>query len=182
MKTSVSPRNKRRSTGAFSFVEVLIGMVILQIALLSFFLINQSSSSQSMDAYYEFLAASLGSEVVEFTQGMGYEWADKFIAKPDIFPLDTWHGVLEKPIFAATSYFRECDSFERMISMKKVSSRKARSTTGVISTRVDSFFPFLTMPFNMASIEVLSSKTDTKINSDKTTQSHLSKTTRGISA
>ncbi len=122
MKTSVSPRNKRRSTGAFSFVEVLIGMVILQIALLSFFLINQSSSSQSMDAYYEFLAASLGSEVVEFTQGMGYEWADKFIAKPDIFPLDTWHGVLEKPIFAATSYFRECDSFERMISMKKVSS------------------------------------------------------------
>ncbi len=119
MKISVSPRNKRRSTGAFSFVEVLIGMVILQIALLSFFLINQSSSSQSMDAYYEFLAASLGSEVIEFTQGMGYEWADKFIIKPDIFPLDTWHGVLEKPIFAATSYFRECDSFERMISMKK---------------------------------------------------------------
>ena len=49
----------------FSFIEVLIGMVILQIALLSFFLINQSSSSQSMDAYYEFLANSLGNEVIE---------------------------------------------------------------------------------------------------------------------
>ena len=106
----------------FSFVEVLIGMVILQIALLSFFLINQSSSSQSMDAYYEFLASSLGSEVIEFTQGMGYDWAAKYITKPDIFPLDTWLGVLDKPIFAATSYFRECDSFERLISMQKVSN------------------------------------------------------------
>jgi hypothetical protein len=105
----------------FSFVEVLIGMVILQIALLSFFLINQSSSSQSMDAYYEFLASSLGNEVIEFTQGMGYEWAEKYIEKSDLFPLGKWHGVLEKPIFAATSYFRECDSFERLINMKKVS-------------------------------------------------------------
>ena len=111
--------NRRRG---FSFVEVLIGMVILQIALLSFFMINQSSSSQSMDAYYEFLASSLGSEVIEFTQGMGYEWAEKYLDKPDIFPLGTWHGVLEKPIFAATSYFRECDSFERLVSMQKVSS------------------------------------------------------------
>lgn len=111
---------KRRG---FSFVEVLIGMVILQIALLSFFLINQSSSSQSMDAYYEFLGYSLGNEVIEFTQGMGYEWADKYMSKPDLFPLDSWHGVLEKPIFAPTSYFRECDSFERKITMQKVSGQ-----------------------------------------------------------
>ncbi len=110
---------KRRG---FSFIEVLIGMVILQIALLSFFLINQSSSSQSMDAYYEFLANSLGNEVIEFVQGMGYEWAVKYLDKPDLFPLGEWHGVLEKPIFAATSYFRECDSFERLINMQKVSS------------------------------------------------------------
>ncbi len=122
MKISPSVRNKMHTRRGFSFVEVLIGMVILQIALLSFFLINQSSSSQSMDAYYEFLANSLGSEVIEFTQGMGYSWAEKYIAKPDLFPLGTWHGVLEKPIFAASSYFRECDSFERMISMAKVSS------------------------------------------------------------
>lgn len=107
----------------FSFVEVLIGMVILQIALLSFFLINQSSSSQSMDAYYEFLGHSLGSEVIEFTQGMGYEWAEKYMSKPDLFPLDSWHGVLEKPIFAPTSYFRECDSFERNVVMKKVTGQ-----------------------------------------------------------
>jgi hypothetical protein len=110
-----------RSKG-FSFVEVLIGMVILQIALLSFFLINQSSSSQSMDAYYEFLGHSLGNEVIEFCQGMGYEWADKYIAKPDLFPLNDWHGVLDKPIFSQTSYFRECEFFERLVSMEKVSS------------------------------------------------------------
>lgn len=106
----------------FSFVEVLIGMVILQIALLSFFLINQSSSAQSMDAYYEFLGYSLGNEVIEFCQGMGYDWAEKYIGKPDLFPLDTWHGVLDKPIFSQASYFRECDSFERLIEMKKVSA------------------------------------------------------------
>lgn len=111
---------KRRG---FSFVEVLIGMVILQIALLSFFLINQSSNSQSMDAYYEFLGYSLGNEVIEFTQGMGYEWAIQYTTKPDLFPLDAWHGILEKPIFAPTSYFRECDSFERIVSMKKVSGQ-----------------------------------------------------------
>jgi len=110
---------KRRG---FSFIEVLIGMVILQIALLSFFLINQSSSSQSMDAYYEFLANSLGNEVIEFVQGLGYEWAVKYLDKPELFPLGVWHGVLEKPLFAATSYFRECDSFERLINMQKVSS------------------------------------------------------------
>ncbi len=104
-----------------SFVEVLIGMVILQIALLSFFLINQSSSSQSMDAYYEFLGNTLGNELIEFSQGMGYEWAKKFMKAPDLFPLDTWHGVLEKPIFSSTSYFRECDSFERLVSMRELS-------------------------------------------------------------
>lgn len=104
----------------FSFVEVLIGMVILQIALLSFFLINQSSSAQSMDAYYEFLGYSLGNEAIEFCQGMGYDWAAKYISKPDLFPLDSWHGVLDKPIFSQASYFRECDSFERMINMRKV--------------------------------------------------------------
>ena len=105
----------------FSLVEVLIGLVIMQIALLSFFLINESSNTQSMDAYYEFLAHSLGKETVEFSQGMGYSWAKKYITKPDIFPLDSWHGVLEKPIFSDTSYFREADSFERRVNFKEVS-------------------------------------------------------------
>lgn len=104
----------------FSLVEVLIGLVIMQIALLSFFMINESSNSKSMDAYYEFLAHSLGKELIEFTQGMGYEWAEKFSKTPDLFPLDTWHGVLEKPIFSDTSYFREADSFERRVNFKKV--------------------------------------------------------------
>lgn len=107
----------------FSLVEVLIGLVIMQIALLSFFMINESSNSKSMDAYYEFLAHSLGKEIIEFTHGMGYEWAEKFSANPDLFPLDTWHGILEKPIFPAApadSYFREVESFERRVNFKKV--------------------------------------------------------------
>lgn len=104
----------------FSLVEVLIGLVIMQIALLSFFAINESSNSKSMDAYYEFLAHSLGKELIEFTQGMGYGWANKYITKPDLFPLDEWHGVLEKPIFSDSTYFREASSFERRVRLEKV--------------------------------------------------------------
>jgi hypothetical protein len=106
---------------AFSLIEVLIGLVIMQIALLSFFLINESSNSQSMDAYYEFLAHSLSKEIIEFTQGMGYEWGSKYIDNPDLFPLDEWHSILENPIFSEASYFRETDSFERKVSLSKVS-------------------------------------------------------------
>ncbi|GAB4280408.1 MAG: hypothetical protein Kow0029_24950 [Candidatus Rifleibacteriota bacterium] len=114
----------------FSLIEVLIGLVIMQIALLSFFLINESSNTKSMDAYYEFLAHSLGKEVVEFTQGMGYAWAKKYMDKPDIFPLDEWHGILEKPLFSATTYFREADAFERRVNFKKVS----KSGEGILVT------------------------------------------------
>ncbi|MBU1106372.1 MAG: prepilin-type N-terminal cleavage/methylation domain-containing protein [Candidatus Riflebacteria bacterium] len=116
---SIFQKNKQHR--GFSLIEVLIGMVIMSVALLSFFLINQTSSSQSMDAYYEFLAQTLGNETVEFCQGMGYAWALKYMDKPDIFPLNEWHGILDKPIFSKTSYFRECDSFERMVNMSKIS-------------------------------------------------------------
>lgn len=106
----------------FSFIEILIGMVILQVALLSFFLINQSSRAQSLDAYYEFLAHSLGNEVIEFCQGMGYKWASKYADSQDIFPLDEWHPVLEKPIFSESSYFRESEAFERYVSFSPLES------------------------------------------------------------
>lgn len=96
-------------------------MFIMSVALLSYFFINQASSSQSMDAYYEFLGQTIGNETIEFCQGMGHAWAVKYMDKPDIFPLKEWHGVLDKPIFSKTSYFRECDSFERIVEMTKVS-------------------------------------------------------------
>lgn len=116
---SILSKSKRRR--GFSLIEVLIGMVIMSVALLSYFLVNQASSSQSMDAYYEFLGQTLGNETVEFCQGMGHEWAIKYMKKPDLFPLKEWHGVLEKPIFSKTSYFRECDSFERIVEMTRIS-------------------------------------------------------------
>ena len=117
----ISIFQKNKQYRGFSLIEVLLGMVIMAVALLSYFLINQASSSQSMDAYYEFLGQTLGNETVEFCQGMGHAWALKYMEKPDIFPLNEWHGVLNKPIFAKTSYFRECDSFERMVNMSKIS-------------------------------------------------------------
>lgn len=121
MKTLALVRIRIVKRKGFSLIEVLIGMVIMSVALLSFFMINESSNSKSMDAYYEFLAHSLGKELVEFTHGMGYEWAQKYMTKPDLFPLDEWHGILEKPIFSDSTYFREADSFERKVNFKKVS-------------------------------------------------------------
>lgn len=104
---------------AFSMVEIIIALVVMQFALFSFFMINHSSNSKTMDAYYEFLGESLGEEVIDFCQGMGYKWALKYIKSPDLFPLNTWHGCLDKPIFERDSYFRECDSFERKVRFSK---------------------------------------------------------------
>ena len=118
MKSIMRENRKRRG---FSLIETLIGMVIMAVALLSYFLINQASSSQSMDAYYEFLGQTLGNETIEFCQGMGFDWAGKYLQNPDLFPLGEWHGVIDRPIFSKTSYFRECDSFERLVNMSKVS-------------------------------------------------------------
>lgn len=106
---------------AFSMVEIIIALVVMQFALLSFFMINHSSNSKTMDAYYEFIGESLGEEVVDFCQGMGYKWALKYIKSPDLFPLNTWHGCLDKPIFDPDSYFRECGSFERIVKFSKQS-------------------------------------------------------------
>jgi len=117
----ISAFQGNRKKRGFSLIEVMIGSVIMAVALFSYFLINQASSSQSMDAYYEFLGQTIGNETIEFCHGMGHAWALKYMEKPDMFPLNEWHGVLEKPIFSVTSYFRECDSFERMIIMSKVS-------------------------------------------------------------
>lgn len=105
---------------AFSMIEILIAIVVMSVALLSFFIINQSSNSKSMDAYYEFLGESLGSETIDFCRGMGYNWAMKYLVKPDIFPLNKWHNCLEYPIFGKTTYFRECGSFERKVNFSKV--------------------------------------------------------------
>jgi hypothetical protein len=130
MISILQKKAKFRSRRGFSLVEILIGSIILQIALLSFFLINQASNSQSMDAYYEFLGCSLGKEVLELCQGMEYEWAKSYKDKQDLFPLSTWHGVLDKPIFDKTTYFRECGAFERKISFTPV----AKDGNGILVT------------------------------------------------
>ena len=127
MKTSVSPRNKRRSTGAFSFVEVLIGMVILQIALLSFFLINQSSSSQSMDAYYEFLAFSLAREPIEIFRGFGYDYlkmiADGNVSPPAWYPVGAFKDI-DFDLMSDMQYPAEARLFQRQIELTPVNSGK----------------------------------------------------------
>ena len=100
----------------FSMVEIIIALVVMQFALLSFFMINHSSNAKTMDAYYEYLSESLGEEVIDLCHGMGYKWAIKYIKHPDIFPLNKWHSCVAKPIFDKDSYFKECGAFERYVT------------------------------------------------------------------
>lgn len=125
----------------FSLIEILVGMFIMAIVLLSFFAINQSSSHQSMDAYYEFIGNTLGNNVIEFCQGMGYEWTNRYIDKPYIFPLDTWHEVVDHSNLSNSTsilpvgHYQEIESyehFERHVVMKKILGTKEGSGNGIL--------------------------------------------------
>ena len=124
---------KHSNSFAFSMIEVLIAIFVMSVALLSFFSINQSSNSKSMDSYYEFLAGSLGEETINFCRGMGADWAIGYMKLPknkqDIFPLGRWCNCKDKPICKGCYYFRECSSFERKVVFKPV---KKDGETGVL--------------------------------------------------
>lgn len=122
----------------FTLVELLIAIFILQMSLMAFLSVNQSTSSKSMGAYYKFMAFSLGKEVIDYCQGMGYEWAASYIdaaAANSPFPLSScdngnWHNVTDYFIFSKNlknetidvndAYFSECNVFERRIEFKKL--------------------------------------------------------------
>ena len=108
----------------------------MAVALLSFFSINQSSNRQSMNSYYQFLGESLGSEVIEFCHGMGYNWAIKYMGKHDVFPLNKWHNCLAYPIFNKTGYFRECGSFERKVTFTKVSDSSSDENAVLVIVKI----------------------------------------------
>jgi prepilin-type N-terminal cleavage/methylation domain-containing protein len=117
----------------FSLVELMIAITILLISLLTFFMVNQSTSSRSMESYYKYMAYSLGNEVINYCQGMGYQWAKAHkdtagATKP--FPLNDWHKVVDNLIFTegedgeelllTDTYFSECNIFERKVEFKEV--------------------------------------------------------------
>ncbi len=138
---------------AFTLVELLIAIFILQLSLMAFFTVNQSTSSRGMEAYYKFMAYSLGKEVIDFSQGMGYRWAkahlDSKESKP--FPLSDcssgpWHKVTDHLIFSKNlndedvdvndAYFSECKSFERRIEFKEIKADQpdGKSVNGILIT------------------------------------------------
>lgn len=118
----------------FSFIELLIGIIILLLSLMTFFTVNQATSSKSMTSYYKFMANSIGSEVIDFCQGMGYHWAKQHLGSgaSTPFPLSSWHRVSDHNIFSKNirnedinlddSYFSESKYFERKIELQEITT------------------------------------------------------------
>lgn len=132
----------------FTLIELLISLVILLLALMAFFTVNQATSSRSMGAYYKYMAFSLGKEVIDYSHGMGYKWAvlHKNSTRTKPFPLSKdgisgWHSISDNFIFSKNfkgttidqndAYFAECEMFERKIEFKEVKIVKKDTYRGM---------------------------------------------------
>lgn len=137
----------------FTLVELLIGLVILLLSLMAFFTVNQSTSSRSMGAYYKYMAFSLGREVIDYSQGMGYKWAVAHMksTSKEPFPLSKdgvsgWHNISDYFIFSKNitgasidlndAYFAECEMFERKIEFKEVNKGKYKGIRIIVQLRM----------------------------------------------
>jgi len=110
---------------AFSFVELLIGLIFLSLVLLSLMWMNSSSNRGAMDAYYEMLAFSLAREPIEIFRGFGYDWARTYPAHPlPDFPVAEWRPVLIDP---NALYPVEAGSFQRFLELEPVERNGVRA-------------------------------------------------------
>ena len=107
----------RRGT---TFIELLIGLFLLAMVLLSLIWMNRTSNRAAMDSYYEMVALSLAREPIEVFRGFGYAWLSTYDSHPiDDFPTFTWkkvtgaaYSVQQRPI--------ETEIFQRHIALENV--------------------------------------------------------------
>ena len=123
--------NKRR---AFTLVEIIIAMFLMMIVMLSFFMLNQSSTKSSMDAYYEMLAFSLAREPIEVFRGFGYDVVkgiyDKSIPCPKPYEIDKETKIEFNPN-VDLQYPADAENFTRYIHLEEVNDKCINITVTV---------------------------------------------------
>lgn len=115
--------NKKK---AFTLIEIVIGMAMFMIVLLSVFMLNQSSNQSSMDAYYEVLAFSLAREPIEVFRGLGYETVLKICKdnkqSPALYKVGEDTDIEYNPGIEL-QYPAEAESFKRRIDLEAKTSK-----------------------------------------------------------
>ena len=101
---------------AFTFLELLIAILFLSVALLSLFHTVSFSNRESMDASFEFTAMSLAREPLEVFRGFGYEWLSKYADHPLAQFPEGWADIA-KIDPDAISYPVDALQFKRWISL-----------------------------------------------------------------
>lgn len=121
--SSTAPLRTNRPRGGFTILEILIAIMFLAFAILSFMWLNQTSNRGSMDAYFEFLAFSLAQEPIEIYRGLGYEQVCRYLTNSDAplpkYPLDTWIDITDDPTSDA-QHPPDAAMFSRRIEMQPV--------------------------------------------------------------
>lgn len=108
-----------------TFLEVLLTMVLLSVALLALLSTTSSANRGSQDAYYEFMAFSLAKEPIEIFRGFGYHWLSEYEKHPlPPFPLD-WAPISDSQL-GMVLHPAEAASFRRTISLTKVGNDRTR--------------------------------------------------------
>jgi len=101
---------------AFSFVELLMAVLIVSSLLCFLPVINQVSKKQTLDAYYGFMATSIAIETLELFRGLGYEWVEEFESSPEFFQ-DSKNATEHSPFGA--NYPADAAMFQRIVSVNK---------------------------------------------------------------
>jgi type II secretory pathway pseudopilin PulG len=130
MSMSRPSRHPSRQRWGFTLIEILIAMMFMSFAILSYLWLNQASSRGAMDAYYELLAFSLAREPIEIYRGLGYEQLDRYIVHGDAplprYPLGAWTPLTDDP-FSSVQYPPEALQFSRHISLTPVNQHGVKA-------------------------------------------------------
>jgi hypothetical protein len=65
-----------------TFIEVLVSLMFFAMLIFPLFVLSSMATRGSMDAYYEFLAGSLGQEPIDVFRSLGYKWLVDYSSHP----------------------------------------------------------------------------------------------------
>lgn len=126
-----------RKKKAFTLIEIIIGMAMFMMVLLSIFMMNQSSNQSSMDAYYEILAFSLAREPIEVFRGLGYDTVVKICRdnnlSPALYKVGEFTAIEYNPGIEL-QYPAEAENFQRKIELKESVSENGSKYVNITVT------------------------------------------------